>query len=188
MAAASQCGAKTKNGGTCRLGAGWGTDHPGFGSCKKHFGNAPNHRKHAARQEGLALAAEAGLIVEADAATVDPLEALSELLQVVYRDWLQWEARAVAVGPPIVETKWGPRLRPEQAVLDLKRDQVLKVAKGAHEAGVEERRVELVEAVGGDLAGLLGAILDRLDLSAAQRERAPEIVRAELRVLEGGPA
>lgn len=31
----------------CRLRAGWGTDHPGAGSCKLHFGSTPNGRKSA---------------------------------------------------------------------------------------------------------------------------------------------
>lgn len=31
----------------CRLRAGWGTDHPGAGSCKLHFGSTPNGRRSA---------------------------------------------------------------------------------------------------------------------------------------------
>lgn len=42
-----KCGARTKQreGGTCVLGAGWGTDHPGAGNCKLHGGATPNGRK-----------------------------------------------------------------------------------------------------------------------------------------------
>lgn len=34
------CGARNRQGLTCRKGAGWGTDHPGAGRCKLHGGNA----------------------------------------------------------------------------------------------------------------------------------------------------
>lgn len=45
------CGAKKKNGELCRAYAGQGTDHPGVGRCKFHLGNAPNLKKHAAKQQ-----------------------------------------------------------------------------------------------------------------------------------------
>jgi hypothetical protein len=41
------CGAKRKSGGKCTQNAGWGTDHPGVGSCKLHGGNTTTHRASA---------------------------------------------------------------------------------------------------------------------------------------------
>lgn len=45
------CGTKLlKREGTCRLPPGWGTDHPGGGRCRKHFGSSPNGIKAADRE------------------------------------------------------------------------------------------------------------------------------------------
>jgi hypothetical protein len=51
-----KCGANRKSGGTCGQAAGWGTDHPGVGTCKLHGGSTPTGRKHAEtlRQEAWA--------------------------------------------------------------------------------------------------------------------------------------
>jgi hypothetical protein len=38
------CNARTRAGGTCRLAAGHGTDHVGFGRCRLHAGNTPSGR------------------------------------------------------------------------------------------------------------------------------------------------
>jgi hypothetical protein len=51
------CGAKCRSkSGTCRFPAGWGTDHVGYGYCRKHLGNAPKYRQHAARLQAEELA------------------------------------------------------------------------------------------------------------------------------------
>ncbi len=49
MTAGAKCLAKrTRNGGAlCQRPAGWGTDHPGIGSCKMHGGSTPGAEKHA---------------------------------------------------------------------------------------------------------------------------------------------
>ena len=45
------CGAKLlKRDGTCTLAAGWGTDHPVVGHCRKHLGSTPNQNRAAARE------------------------------------------------------------------------------------------------------------------------------------------
>ena len=37
-----KCGHKKRDGSTCKLAAGWGTDHLGQGICRKHHGNRGN--------------------------------------------------------------------------------------------------------------------------------------------------
>lgn len=44
------CGARTRTGSTCTRPAGWGTTHPGAGSCKLHGGSTPNGRLSGARE------------------------------------------------------------------------------------------------------------------------------------------
>lgn len=46
-----KCGRITKSGGSCQRPAGWGTDHPGSGACKMHFGNSPSGITKAAREQ-----------------------------------------------------------------------------------------------------------------------------------------
>jgi hypothetical protein len=46
-AGSSRCGANRKSGGTCGQAPGWGTDHPGVGTCKLHGGSTLTGRKHA---------------------------------------------------------------------------------------------------------------------------------------------
>lgn len=46
-----KCGAKKRmSEGTCGMHAGWGTDHVGYGRCKRHGGNTVTHRMAAAAQ------------------------------------------------------------------------------------------------------------------------------------------
>ena len=66
------------------------------------------------------------------------------------------------------------------------RKHLVAVAAAALKAGVEERRVRLAEQQGNLVADVIRRILDALDLSPAQRERVPEVVPAQLRLLAGG--
>src|SRR5215213_1628910 len=69
------CGAKKKNGEKCRNFAGQGTDHLGIGRCKFHFGNARNHKIHAAKVEAMQRMAWGGEAIE-----MHPHEALLQML------------------------------------------------------------------------------------------------------------
>lgn len=71
----------------------------------------------------------------------------------------------------------------QKALLNLGR-----FSKMALDAGVEERLVRVAETVGNQIATLLRNILEDLDLDKVQQERAPDIVRRHLRLLEGGVA
>lgn len=65
------CGAHTEH-GPCAAKAGKGTDHPGFGSCKHHFGNTEPNIKAANEQAALSFAVgAAGAEV-----SIDPLEGM----------------------------------------------------------------------------------------------------------------
>lgn len=52
------CGAKKSGGGVCKLAAGHGTEHPGIGRCKWHFGATPAVTQAAAKQEAREYAAK----------------------------------------------------------------------------------------------------------------------------------
>jgi hypothetical protein len=74
-----KCGAKRHGSSQrCQLPAGWGTDHPGAGRCRKHFGNAPNVKKAAAREQAEDRARE--VLARMDVRPVgNPLRALRKL-------------------------------------------------------------------------------------------------------------
>lgn len=176
------CGARLVSGeGTCKHRAGAGTDHLGTGHCKYHTGNTPSGRLHAARQA-----------VRGPAFYGDPVEVLpgEALLQEVRRTaghvaFLEAQVReAVREDEEASSTKaWVTALRELYAH---ERKHLTQVCQVALHAGVEERQVAVAERWGGELANVLGAILEDLKLTAAQRERAPDIVGRHLRVLEGG--
>lgn len=200
----ARCGAKTRAGTPCAYPAGRGTDHLGYGKCKHHGGNSPSGTIAGARQMAIALGAELDL---------EPHEAL--LLTV--RRAAMWEricASKVAaltddqlIVTHVRERVWAGNgengtgggtetitgltraelhiwLRAhQQAIRDL-----ASIAKTALDAGVEERRVRVVESLGGQLADLIGGILADLKLDEAQKVIASESVRRHLTLIEGGQA
>lgn len=66
------------------------------------------------------------------------------------------------------------------------RKNLVTVCTAALKAGVEERRVQLAEAQGQQVAGAIRAILADLGLSAEQQARVSEVVPRRLRLLAGG--
>lgn len=63
------------------------------------------------------------------------------------------------------------------------RDRLTKVAKTCVDVGIEERKVRLAEAAGQQLASVVRAVLDRLELTDEQRSRALVVVPEEFRRL-----
>lgn len=60
------------------------------------------------------------------------------------------------------------------------RNRLIAVTKAALDAGIAERQVQLAEAQGLMLASVIRAILDDLELSALQRDKAPGVIRQHL--------
>lgn len=61
------------------------------------------------------------------------------------------------------------------------RKHLVQVSKAALDAGIEERRVKLAEQQGAILAGVIKAVLGKLDLTPEQAKAAPRIVAEQLR-------
>jgi hypothetical protein len=66
------------------------------------------------------------------------------------------------------------------------RDRCVKYAKAASDMKIADEQVRLAEQQGAALAGVIGRILDALNLTREQRERVPEVVPRELRAVAGG--
>lgn len=196
--ASRKCGATLKGDreGRCSKPAGWGTDHPGEGQCKYHGGGTA---------VGNRIAATASLeTLIGYKVNVSPLDALLLCVRIAAAEVVLFTAKL----DEIDENELKTRPRSEQLdkagrVHDLKgpetlnlwmkerqkaMDRLTRYSKMALDAGVEERLVSLAERAGSQMAGLLKAILNELDLDDVQKERAPGIVRKHLLVLEGGLA
>ena len=63
---------------------------------------------------------------------------------------------------------------------DIERNRLIAVTKAALDAGIAERQVQLAEAQGLMLAGVIRSILGDLHLTDGQQESAPAIIRKHL--------
>lgn len=193
------CGAKTKAGTKCKRRAGAGTDHKGFGKCSSHLGSTRNGQVAAAREE----IAEAVASMAGDGVPVDPYEVQERL---VWMAWYQVEYCRAKVRALPDEELTGRPLREEplkvgdgqEAVYDFRGEERLnlwvvelhaamerasRISAAAIKAGVEERRVQVVERFGEAISALLNGVLGELNLTPEQRKRAPMIVDRNLELV-----
>ena len=170
------CGARKKNGETCRAFAGQGTDHLGIGRCKFHGGSTRNHRLRAT-----VVQAQRDMIKFGAAFEIHPHEALLRMLHLAagHVAWLR-----VEIGE--LDDLSGDEGRILTTLYGEERDRVAKVAKACLDAGVAERQVAIAEQYGAQLADVLRAIFSdpELGLSASQRAALPSVAARYLHHLE----
>lgn len=180
----------TRSGDACKLPAGFGTDHLGFGSCKFHGGTTPSGSMSAGAAMARSFAALYGEPID-----IDPVEAL---LQEVRRSaghvaWLGDQIRSMGDddgtgdGDPrhllLSMTEQGWKMSAFVQEYRKEREHLARVAKVAIDAGIAERHVRIAEQQGALVAGVIQSILGRLNLTPEQRTVAPAIVRGELLAL-----
>lgn len=192
-----KCKAKTRAGGECQRPAGWGTDHPGYGTCKLHLGSTRNLVRAAEaeriREHVVALGLDAGL------AKIDPREALELELWRTHVNVLMYEQLCRdltldggdAVGAGIYGRLYHPggqltgEAKPHVLIVmrDAERDRLRKVAVECAAAGIEERRVELAEERAKLIADVFRVVLGspELGLSAERRRIAMTLAARQLR-------
>lgn len=148
MTGRPKCGATTRAGGRCGRPAGWGTDHPGVGTCKLHLGATPNHERAAQREQARQAVEAHGLPRD-----VDPNTALLEELCRT-AGCVDFLVAAGATGP---DHEW-------RDVLMEERKHFTAVARDCVRAKIDERMMTLAEREGARIAQLLEAILTELGL------------------------
>lgn len=183
----------------CEQPAGWGTEHPGIGRCKRHGGSTELANRGAAMQRALQLAEVYGTPEQ-----VDPHTALLNELERTsgHVSWLFIKVQEVGsgeagegalVGPvgqsgPSKEGGWHHASIEPSVWLKLYQDErkhLVSVANTCVRAGIEERRVRIAEAQGMMIARAIQRIVTRLGVH--KHPELAKIVREELMALSQPP-
>lgn len=192
-----RCGAKTRNGGRCKL-----PPMTGATRCRMHGGASPQAIAAAKRrleeQAAAAAVATYGLPVD-----ISPTEALLEEVRWTAGHVAYLRARVQEVEQDklivgVTERKIDP-IRGTTTTIkatahiwlelyDRERKHLVDVCSAALRAGVEERVVRLAEREGDLIADAIARILDDLDLTSEQQARVADVVPRQLRLLAGGAA
>lgn len=173
------CGAKrtgksSSGPGICCKPAGWGTDHVGYGACRLHAGDTPQHNKHAVM---LKLMEEASFL--GDPIDVSPDEAL---LQEVHRTagHVHYLNALIQFNDALDESVYP--LKTLMEWYHAERGHLVQVSKACLQAGIAERHLQLAEEQGKLLAMVLQAFVrdPELALTPEQRVLAPTVIRRHL--------
>lgn len=179
---------KTKNdpGHYCKLPAGHGTDHVGYGRCKLHGGMLPNVKLFTQK---LMIEDEVKNVMGAPL-DVDPLTALLELVKsyagaVLY---LQQNVMQLGADELYVETERGIQPSPWVRLHGEYSERLARTAKLALDAGVDERLVRVAEEQGKWLTSTLDIVFAELELTEQQLQALPSIMQRALVQLAPPPA
>lgn len=173
------CGAQRlgeDKGVLCKQRAGWGTDHPGTGYCKRHGGNTATHRASAQTELVKQAAVRYGLAVD-----IDPAVAMMQLVAKSYGSVLYLEARVAELDEPFL----GDRPHVAWQMLQVERKHHAEVCRDAVRAGVERRAIELAEGTARQVVQVMAAFAARLGFDPAD-PRVREAGREALQLVEGG--
>lgn len=185
--ATPKCGATKTNGKPCGNKAGAGTDHFGFGHCSAHLGCTTVMRKHAAVLEATQAMQAMPLYGIGDPIVVDPYQAIIMLVNRTagMLHWLDLKIQSMVEDYELIqntgETGQGPAVASVWVKLHgEERDRLAKYAKMAIDCGIAERFVKIAEQQGVLLAKVIQLVIDDLELTPEQQDRAPSIVRNRL--------
>jgi len=175
------CGGKKRQGtGNCTRPAGWGTEHPGTGSCKLHGGSTPNGRLAAATER--ARLEVAALDVEP---VGDPLHQLAILAAQIlaWRDSMAEQVnnltslRYEAFG----ENSSGEQLRAEVSLWERALDRCERVLTAMARLNIDERLAKISERQAELIESALKATLSEMGLDLDEQDRAARSVARHLR-------
>lgn len=169
------CHAKTRSGRRC-------ASAPMVGQrvCRMHGGAAPAAKAAAQRR----LKEEATIKAIEKFGGRRDIDPASALLEEVHRTagHVSWLESQIAEGQVNIAEVTLRGVEPSvwMQLYNTERNRLIAVTKAALDAGIAERQVQLAEAQGLMLASVIRAILDDLELSALQRDKAPGVIRQHL--------
>lgn len=148
--------------------------------CYIHGGAAPKAKAAAERR----LKEEATAIAVEKFGGRRDIDPASALLEEVHRTagHVAWLESQIAEGHVDIAALTLRGVEPSvwMQLYNTERNRLIAVTKAALDAGIAERQVQLAEAQGLMLASVIRAILDDLELSSMQLERAPGVIRQHL--------
>lgn len=175
MSERETCHAKTRSGRRCAS-----APMAGQRVCRMHGGASPNAKAAAERRLAAERAANA-IEKFGGRRDIDPAAAL---LEEVHRTagHVSWLESQIAEGQVDIAQSTLRGVEPSvwMQLYNTERNRLIAVTKAALDAGIAERQVQLAEAQGLMLASVIRAILDDLELSALQRDKAPGVIRQHL--------
>jgi hypothetical protein len=177
-----KCGGKLHGrDGTCGLPAGWGTEHKGFGRCRKHFGNSPNVAKAAEKQR---LEHEVrDLLARLDVTPVeDPLTELQKLAGEVVAWKNAMAAKVNELTSVRYETLYGEQLRSEVALFERAMDRCERVLTAMARLNIDARLARISEEQGRLVTEALRGALAELGLSQEAQMAARPVVARHLQL------
>jgi hypothetical protein len=183
------CGANKRQGeGTCRLRAGLGTDHKGYGRCKLHGGSTRNQRTAVQAQVIEAKARTMFGQVFDDTPVGNPLDVFAELAGTV-RGWMRtMQALVEKLGTPGYAALTGEQVKAEVQLFERAMDRANTVLSTYAKLNIDDRLARISEA---QSFMVMQAIESALAAAGVTGSRAIEAKRAaakRLRVIEGSAA
>ena len=167
--------------------------------CPTHGGRAPQVKAAAMvrlEQRRALLAVETfGLPREVDPhtalleelhRTAGAVQWLGAIVADLDRDELVWGRTRESSGVDAGTSTWESRPNAYLELWHRERKNLVDVSRACISSGIEERRVRIAEAAGQQLASVIRAVLDRLDLTDEQRSAALVVVPEEFRRLSEG--
>lgn len=177
----TRCGSRKRQGdGTCALPAGWGTDHPGTGSCKHHGGSTRNHRKAAVEAQARAE------LARLDVPPVD--DPLSELARITGQV-IAWKDAIAAKVNELTSLRYenengGEQLRAEVGLLERAFDRCEKFLSSMARLNIDERLAAISEQRAEVIFTVLVTALERAGIEPAKVDVVLAAVDDEFRRLE----
>lgn len=179
------CGAIKPNKEKCGLPAGYGTDHPGMGPCKHHFGNTARVVRASALEEGKEIVQVLrGMGVAVD---IDPGEALRWEVNNTLGH-IAWHRAVIDKWELLNKDGTFRPMSPEQAEFyeryQAERAHLVRAARMAIAGDVEGRAMRLAEEQAEKLHVALDGIFAALQLTPDQRALLDQVVPRAFRELE----
>lgn len=177
---ASRSGKSTSGPGICCQPAGWGTDHKGVGRCKWHGGDSPAYEHHLVAETAKANAMIYGppRKLTSDQAIQEELERTAgaiHYLEDIIRDLNSADELFTREGNFVSKNPYLGQLQQE-------REHLVRVAKACKDMNINERRTQLIEESGRQIAAVFLAFINdpELGLDVMQRIRAKELAKKHL--------